>query len=75
MYRPEYFLKLESKKAETENICGFPLEWYTSRDTSTAKRILYSVEADIHNKELYKHHFEWLIEHFDKLKNALETVD
>jgi hypothetical protein len=75
VYRPEYFSKLESKKAEIENACGFSLEWYTSREKSVAKRILYSVEADIHNSELYIQHFEWLIDHFDKLKNALEIVN
>jgi hypothetical protein len=54
---------------------GFSLEWYTSRKNSVAKRILYSIEADIHNTELYNQHFEWLIDRFDKLKNALNTVD
>ncbi|WP_311764976.1 DUF4268 domain-containing protein [Paenibacillus agricola] len=71
VYRPEDFARLESNKEEIENTCGFSLEWYTSRDKSTAKRILYSIEADIHNTELYEQHFEWLIRHFDALKNAL----
>ena len=75
VYRPEAFSRFEAKKDQIEGACGFPLEWYTSRDKSVAKRILYSVEADIHNPELYKQHFEWLIYHFDKLKNALDTVD
>ncbi|MDQ0219807.1 DUF4268 domain-containing protein [Peribacillus cavernae] len=75
VYNPESFSKLESKKDKIENSCGISLEWYTSREKSVAKRILYSVEADIHNSELYIQHFEWLINHFDKLKNALDTVD
>lgn len=75
VYRPDYFAKLESKKAEIENAFGFSLEWYTSKEKSVAKRILYSVEADIHNSELYTQHFEWLIDHFGKLKNALDIVD
>jgi len=75
VYQPEYFSKLESKKAEIENACGFSLEWYTSRKNSVAKRILYSIETDIHNSELYIQHFEWLIDHFDKLKNALDSID
>lgn len=74
VYRPEYFSKLESKKTELESLFGAPLEWYTSRKKSIAKRILYSEEKDIHNPELYQQHFEWLINHFDKLKNALDTI-
>lgn len=75
VYYPEYFSKIESKKDLIESACGFPLEWYTSREKSVAKRILYSVDADIHNPELYQKHFEWLIQHFDKLNNALGAVD
>ena len=73
--RQEYFSKLESNKAEIENIFGFPLEWYTSREKSIAKRILFSEEKDIHNPELYQEHFDWLISHFDKLKDALDEVE
>ncbi|WP_117385820.1 DUF4268 domain-containing protein [Acetivibrio cellulolyticus] len=61
--------------AYIESILGFPLEWYTSREKSVAKRILYSVEADIHNPELYQKHFEWLVQHFDKLSNVLAAVE
>lgn len=75
VYRPEYFSKLESKKAEIEGVFGCPLEWYTSREKSVAKRILYSEEKDIHNAEQYQQHFDWLINHFDKLKSALDLVD
>jgi hypothetical protein len=74
VYRPEYFSKLESKKTEIESVFGAPLEWYTSRKKSVAKRILYSEEKDIHNPELYQQHFEWLINHFDKLKSALDAI-
>lgn len=74
VYRPEYFSKLESKKTEIESVFGAPLEWYTSREKSVAKRILYSEEKDIHNPELYQQHFEWLINHFDKLKSALDAI-
>lgn len=75
VYRPEDFARLDSLKVEIENAYGSPLEWYTSREKSTAKRILHSIEADIHNPELYPQHFEWLISQFDKLKTALEKVD
>jgi hypothetical protein len=75
VYRPEDFARLDSLKNEIENAYGSPLEWYTSRENSTAKRILHSIDADIHNPELYSQHFEWLISQFDKLKTALERVD
>ncbi|WP_176330398.1 DUF4268 domain-containing protein [Oceanobacillus rekensis] len=75
VYQPEYFSNLELKKAEIENACGFSFEWYTSQEKSAAKRMLYSVEADIHNPELYIQHFDWLLEHFDKLNGALDNVD
>jgi len=75
VYRPEDFARLDSLKTEIENAYGSPLEWYTSREKSTAKRILHSIETDIHNPELYFQHFEWLISQFDKLKTALEKVD
>lgn len=75
VYRPEDFARLDSLKDEIENAYGSPLEWYTSREKSTAKRILHSIETNIHNPELYPQHFEWLISQFDKLKAALEEVD
>jgi hypothetical protein len=75
VYRPEVFIRLESKKAELESQYGSQFEWYTSRQKSVAKRILHSIDADVHNPELYKEHFNWLIAQFDKLRYALETVD
>lgn len=75
VYRPECFTKLENKKNEIESIFGSPLEWYTSREKSVSKRILYSIDSDIFNPELYNQHFEWLIKNFDKLNNALKIVD
>lgn len=75
VYRPEDFARLDSLKNEIENAYGSSLEWYTSREKSTAKRILHSIDADIHNPELYPQHFEWLISQFEKLKTALEKVD
>ena len=75
VYRPEDFARLDSLKDKIENAYGSPLEWYTSREKSIAKRILHSIEKDIHNPELYAQHFEWLITQFDKLKTALEKVD
>jgi len=75
VYNQEDFNRLDSLKEGIEKVYGYPLEWYTSRETSKARRILHSVEAEIHNPELYPDHFEWLISRFDKLKSALEKVD
>lgn len=75
VYKPDYFSRLESKKADIESSFGYPLEWYTSRPQSVAKRILYSEERDIHNVAFYPQHFDWLISHFDRLKNALDAVE
>lgn len=44
-------------------------------EKSKAKRILHSIDADIHNTELYPLHFQWLINQFDRLKATLESVD
>lgn len=73
--QPEDFARLVSLKAEIEDEYGTILDWYTSRKNSAAKRILHSVEADIHNPEIYPDHFKWLINQFDKLKSSLEKVD
>lgn len=75
VYRPEDFARLDSLKDEIEKVYGSSLEWYTSREKSTAKRILHSVEADVHDRCLYPQHFQWLISQFDRLKTALERVD
>ena len=75
VYRPEDFSRLESRKEEIESAYGSALEWYTSREKSVAKRILHSVDADIHNPELYEQHFNWLIAQFDKLRAALLEAD
>lgn len=75
VYRPEEFARLDSLKNEIESAYGSSLEWYTSREKSTAKRILHSIDTDIHNPDLYPQHFDWLISQFDKLKTVLEKVD
>jgi hypothetical protein len=75
VYQPEFFARLEAKKADIEKAYGTPLEWNTSKKTSRAKRVLHSISADVYNQALYHSHFDWLISQFDKLRQALESVD
>lgn len=72
VYQPECFKRLELLKEKIEDVYGSKLEWYTSRKTSVAKRIIHTIEADIFNSEQYFENFNWLITQFDKLKYALE---
>lgn len=65
-------LRLDSRKNEIDATYGSSLEWqHFSSTKSTAKRILHSVDADIHNPKLYQQHFTWLIVQYDKLLTAL----
>ena len=75
IYNIDAFNRLEAKKELLEKIFGYNIEWYTSRKNSTAKRVLYSITTDLYNKENYNNSFTWLIDCFDKLKNALESLD
>ncbi len=75
VHQPETFKRLEDLKERIEDIYGSKLEWYTSRKTSVAKRIIHVVEADVFNSEDYLENFNWLITQFDKLKYALEETD
>lgn len=75
VYRPEDFERLESRKEDIEKLYGSELEWHTSREKSAAKRIIHSVDADVHNPSLYHQHFDWFISQCDKLRYALEIVD
>jgi len=75
VYRPEDFARLEANKDDIERVYGSELDWYSSRKNSTARRILHSIDADVHNPNLYQQHFDWLISQTDKLRHALETID
>ena len=75
IYNVDAFSRLESKKDLIEQTCGYKMEWYTSRKNSVAKRVVYSTTTDLYDKDKYKDSFEWLINSFDKLKNALELLD
>lgn len=71
----DIFRRLEAMRESIEGHCGFQMEWYTSREKSTAKRILYSTTADIHNTAKYRECFDWLIEQHDRLSSALRKLD
>ena len=75
VFEASTFKRLESKKEDIEKYCGFHLEWYTSRLSSAAKRILYITTADIYNPDEYKKNFDWFINHYDKLFDALKAFD
>lgn len=71
----EIFTRFEEKKQEIEAMCGFNLDWYSSRESSSQKRILYTKSTDIYNVENQKFCYEWLIEHFDIIKSAFLAND
>ncbi|MGI6413112.1 MAG: DUF4268 domain-containing protein [Syntrophomonadaceae bacterium] len=74
-YNLEAFTRLEQKKAEIESLCGYTLDWYSSRSSSVQKRIIYSKEIDYYSTENQIECFDWFIDCFDKLKFALDTCD
>ena len=75
VHQPEAFERLVLLKDEIESIYGSKLDWYSSRKTSIAKRILHSKETNVFDRENYIENFNWLILQYDKLKSTLEEVD
>ncbi|WP_147291421.1 DUF4268 domain-containing protein [Clostridium putrefaciens] len=73
-YNQETFSRLERKKVEIETVFGDKLDWYSSRKTSTAKRIIYKRECEIFNPEKQEELFSWMIDKFDEICNALVKV-
>ena len=49
VYDKETFERLESKNKKAT--CKFALDWYSRRESSTQKRILYSINTDIEEKK------------------------
>lgn len=74
VYNKEAFERLESKKSKIEEIFGDKLDWYSSREGSEAKRIIYKHEADVFNPSKQEEYFAWMIDKYDKLSNALVQV-
>ena len=73
-YTKEAFERLESKKSEIEDVFGDKLDWYSSRESSGAKRIIYKREADVFNPSKQEEYFSWMIDKCDELSNALVKV-
>lgn len=73
-YNKEAFERLESKKNKIEEIFGDKLDWYSSREGSEAKRIIYKREADVFNPSKQEEYFAWMIDKCDELSNALVQV-
>ena len=71
----ETFKRLESKKSVIEKVFGNKFDWYSSREKSTAKRIVYKHEADVFNSGKQEELFDWMIEKFDLLVDALVSAD
>ena len=73
-YSSEAFHRLESKKDALEASFGYELDWYSSKESSVAKRIRYVQEAEIFNTEKQDELFAWMIEMYDRLYTALDAV-
>ena len=71
----ETFKRLESKKSVIEKVFGNKFDWYSSREKSTAKRIVYKHEADVFNPGKQEELFNWMIEKFDSLVDTLVSAD
>lgn len=74
VYNKEVFERLESKKSQIEEVFGNKLDWYSSREGSEAKRIIYKHEVDVFNPSKQEEYFAWMIDKYDELSNALIQV-
>lgn len=73
-YDGDTFSRLEGNKVGIEAVFGDKLDWYSSRENSTAKRIIYKRECEIFNPSKQEELFDWMVEKFDSLRNALVSV-
>ena len=74
-YNGEAFSRLESKKDIIETTFGDKLDWYSSKQGSVAKRIIYKRECEIFNPIKQQELFAWMIDKYDELCNALAAAD
>lgn len=65
---------LEEQKDKIEELCGFKLDWYSSREGSTDKRILYSMNIKWDDETNYLSCFKWFAESIDSLVSALNEL-
>ena len=70
----DVFKRMEGKKNEIESSFGDKLDWYSSRENSDAKRIVYKRECNVFDPTLQLELFTWMIEKFNALYNALVDV-
>lgn len=73
-YNPDTYARFESKKEDLEKSFGHNFIWGSSRKDSTAKRILYQIEADVYKPSKQPELYVWMVETFDQLYEALESV-
>ena len=73
-YNADAFRRLESKKDAIETSFGHELDWYSSRGSSVAKRIVYKREMDVFNLKQQPDIFAWMVASYDRLYAALESV-
>lgn len=73
-YNKAAFGRLEGKKVEIEKVFGDKLDWYSSREGSEAKRIIYKREADVFNPLKQEECYAWMIDKCNELSNALVQV-
>ena len=73
-YDGDAFSRLESNKVAIETTFSDKLDWYSSRENSMAKRIIYKREGEVFNPKKQEELFAWMIDKFDELKNALALV-
>lgn len=73
-YNSEAFSRLEGKKEKIESLFGNKLNWYSSKQNSVAKRIIYKRECEIFNPAKQAELFLWMIDKLDELCNALVAV-
>lgn len=73
-YNGDAFSRLESKKDKIESLFADKLDWYSSKQNSVAKRIIYKRECEIFNPAKQEELFSWMIDKCDELCNALAAV-
>ena len=72
---PEMFTQVEEKKEQIEKYFGDKLDWYSSKKGSSAKRIIYKKEFDIFNPSKQEELFNWILQKYDLLYNALISAN